>query len=75
MNEVFFVKGNLEKKQNVSLHLVNLLGQTILQKNLGLTQTLQETVNLSDVPNGSYILILQAESGERIAYKLLKHKE
>ena len=74
-NEVFFMKGSLEKKQNVSLHLVNLLGQTILQKNLGLTQSIQETVNLSDVPNGSYMLVLQAESGERIAYKVLKHKE
>ena len=74
-NEVFFVKGDLEKKQNVSLYLVNLLGQTILQKNLGLTQTIQETVNLNDVPNGSYMLVLQAESGERIAYKVLKNKE
>ena len=75
VNEVVFVKGNLEETQNMSLHLVNLLGQTILEKDLGNIQNIEETINLSGVPNGSYLLMLQSESGERAAYKILKNKE
>ncbi|MFK7984154.1 MAG: carbohydrate-binding protein [Saprospiraceae bacterium] len=72
---VFFVKGSLEAKQNISLHLVNILGQTVLTKDLGETQQIQETVDLSGVPNGSYMLVLESENGERIGYKILKNKE
>ena len=75
VKEVFFVKGNLEEKQNISLHLVNILGQTILRKDLGIIQNIQEWVDLSEVPNGSYLVVIQAESGERVAYKVLKNKE
>jgi len=65
----------LEETQNVSLQLINLLGQTILEKDLGNIQNIEETMNLSGVPNGAYMLVLQSDSGERVAYKVLKNKE
>ena len=75
VQEVFIVKGNLEEKQNVSLQLVNLLGQTVLQQDLGNIQQFEENIDLSLFPNGSYVLVLQSENGERVAYKVLKNKE
>jgi len=74
VQEVFIVKGNLEEKQNVSLQLVNLLGQTVLQQDLGNIQQFEENIDLSLFPNGSYVLILQSDNGDRVAYKVLKNK-
>jgi len=54
---------------------VNLLGQTVLQQDLGNIQQFEENIDLSLFPNGSYVLVFQSDNGERVAYKVLKNKE
>jgi len=55
----FTVKGSLETPQHLSLSIVNLAGQVIQKKDLGLTQDIE----------------VKADNGKRVTYKLLKQAD
>ena len=75
VQDEFLLEGVLKTEQVISLNVINLLGQVILQKDLGATKVIQEKVNLNGMLDGTYFVVLQADSGKRVAYKLLKHKK
>ena len=72
---LFFVKGELETAQNMQLKVANLLGQTILEKDLGKTKAFQETVDLATFPNGQYLLTIQTADGAIYTDKIVKMRE
>ncbi len=73
--DLFFVKGELETAQNMQLKVANLLGQTILERDLGQTTSFQETVDLTAFPNGQYLLSIQTADGAIYTDKIVKIKE
>ncbi len=73
--DLFFVKGELETAQNMQLKVANLLGQTILERNLGQTTSFQETVDLTAFPDGHYLLSIQAADGAVYTDKIVKLRE
>lgn len=60
---LFSLYGDLHKKQDVGLEVHNLSGQQVFFKKLDDVSTLQETIDLTALPKGHYILTLRLEDG------------
>jgi len=73
--DVLSIKGRLDDPQKIELELVDVLGQTVLFKDLGKVTEIQQTLSLENVPNGSYLIVLQAEDGQRTVHKVVKNSE
>lgn len=69
-----FVNGVLEKKQEISVELVNVFGQILFEERLGKVQVINQTIDMVKLPTGVYLLLLKGEQGKQITYKILKNK-
>ena len=72
VQNAFFITGSLKEKQSITMQLVNILGQPIRRQHLGYLRDIQQEIDVSTLPSGPYLLLLQSEKGKRIAYKVLK---
>jgi len=63
----------LTSKSNVVISVINLTGQKILEKNIGMFEAgeINEPVDLSDLPKGTYIIQVQTTDGTNTS-KLVK---
>lgn len=68
----FQIRADLNEAQNVEMQVFNLLGQLILTKQVNAVSTFQETLDLSDFPNGQYFIKVQSENGAVFSDKLVK---
>jgi hypothetical protein len=61
-----------EKEANISVNVVNQVGQVMIDQTLNLTSgNNKTTVNISDLPNGYYSLKLIAEDGSQVQQKFV----
>ena len=68
----FQVRANMDEAQNVDIQVLNLLGQVILTKQINHVSTVQETIDLTNFPNGQYFIKVQSENGAIFSDKLVK---
>ncbi|MFK7949696.1 MAG: carbohydrate-binding protein [Saprospiraceae bacterium] len=66
------VRANIEQAQDVQIDIYNLLGQPIYNQSVNDVSQLNETVNISEFPNGYYMLFIRLEDGTFYSEKILK---
>lgn len=59
----FMVQGVLENAQNLTIQVINPLGQTVLSETTFAQDNFFKKINLTDVPNGNYWLNIRLENG------------
>ena len=71
-SDLFFVKGELAEKQDLTIQVLNLLGQPVFEKQLLLTKRFTETIDLADFPDGYYLLSIKDGNGAVYSEKIGK---
>ena len=74
-SDVFRIEGTIETSQTAQIEVYNTLGQSVFSKKIEKTTTLQEAVDLSNYPTGTYIVSVRLENGTQQVQKLIKIKE
>jgi endoglucanase len=72
---IFRIEGTIEKPQSAQIEVFNSLGQLIISKNTGKIALLQESIDLSNYPTGTYIVSIRLKDGTQRVQKLIKIKE
>lgn len=67
----FNLEVQLDQRMDLGYRLVDMLGQTHLQADLGKTDQLKRQIDISNLPSGTYTLILVAD-GVRVGKRLVK---
>ena len=68
-NEKFFIKSSNQQIKNITLY--NLIGKRIIaQSNIN---TANLSVDVSELPHGTYLLSVESESGIQITRKIIVH--
>ena len=71
---IFALQGVLENRQEMELLVVNLLGQTVLREQLFAERNLYKSIDLSDMPEGNYVVHLQLADGSSYREQFVKTK-
>ena len=66
------IKGSLQSQQGLNFQVVNLLGQVVVHKHLDPGIELNETLDLTRIPQGHYILLIRLDSGAVATTKFVK---
>lgn len=69
------VNAAIQKTQDVQIEIYNLLGQPIYNQSVNNVSQLQENVDISEFPNGYYMLFVRLENGTFHSEKILKMSE
>ena len=69
---LFSLQGTLTHRQDLEINIHNFLGQTLISKKLKQVAKLNEALDLSAFPDGSYFVKIQTENGNVYTQKLVK---
>ncbi|MBK8704334.1 MAG: T9SS type A sorting domain-containing protein [Saprospiraceae bacterium] len=70
--DLFTLQGALTGRHNIEIEVINMLGQSVFSKKLKQVENLDETLDLSAFPGGSYFVKIQTEHGSVFSRKLMK---
>jgi endoglucanase len=68
----FHLTANLQKEQDVTITLYNLLGNVVLSKKVSATKQLTELLDISAFAKGNYFVKMQLENGTTTTLNLVK---
>jgi len=70
--DIFTLQGALTGRHNIEIEVINILGQSVFSKKLKQVEKLDETLDLSAFPGGSYFVKIQTADGSVFSRKLVK---
>ncbi|MEL6191742.1 MAG: carbohydrate-binding protein, partial [Bacteroidota bacterium] len=69
---MFTLRGELKNTQDISIHILNELGQQIYRKDLAAQRIIDHSIDLQHQPNGWYFVLVIDQEGRRKAHRMLK---
>ena len=69
---IFLLKGTLTDVHNLKMCVYDLSGRPVLEETWKSVKLVEETIDLSHLPDGSYYLSLQMQGGVVYALELVK---
>lgn len=72
---LYSIGGSLPSRQDIQINIFNSLGQVVYAESLSSVSELNTELNVSELPNGTYHLIIQSESGLRQHRTLIQLKD